>query len=280
MSGTRSTRNQPFCWQEKKILRLLRKYFTGAELQKFRNLYLTITEIDSDFNGKDIKFYTKTVSTYSGLSKDWIPKGLKVLEELKMIQIIEDRENGKFKGKRLIFTPENIEEIPLKTVTGKPVNGKSTNGNLETSEDITYLEDNLDKEDNKKIDRYPKGTIDNKEDIEKQVTSNEVINQSLDTDKVKFRENLKKYMNMVSNVTNKTIMEISNVINPQSMKEYDLSMLIEEIENSDFLSGKLERKPMITNFTRKTMIDRILIGEYRNKVEKKEVKKISFVGMV
>lgn len=270
MRGTRSTRNQPFCWQEKKILRLLRNYFEGSELQKFRNLYLTLTEIDSDFNGKDIKYYTKTVATYSGLSKDWIPKGLKVLEELKMIQLVEDRENGKFKGKRLIFTPENIEEVPLKTVHGKSGNGKSIDGNLESSEDILYLEDNNNKEDNKKIDRYPKGTIDNKEDVEKQVTSNEVINQSFDTDKVKFRENLKKYMNMVSNVTNKTIMEISNVINPQSMKEYDLNLLIEEIENSDFLSGKLERKPMITNFTRKSMIDRILIGEYRNKVEKKE----------
>lgn len=150
MSNTRSTRNQPFCWQEKKILRLLRKHFEGAELQKMRNLYLTITEMDSDFNGEDIKFYTKTVSTYSGLSKDWIPKGLKVFEELKMIEIVEDRENGKFKGKRLVFTPENIEEIPLKTVPGKSSNGKSVNGNLESSEDIISLEDNLSKEDSPK----------------------------------------------------------------------------------------------------------------------------------
>lgn len=148
MSNTRSTRNQPFCWQEKKVLRLLRQRFKGAELQKYRNLYLTITEIDSDFNGQDIKFYTKTVSTYSGLSKDWIPQGLKTFEELKLIKIIEDRENGKFKGKRLIFTPELIEEIPQKTVDGKTGNGKTINCKQDTSEDSIYLEDSNIQEDN------------------------------------------------------------------------------------------------------------------------------------
>lgn len=143
----RSTRNQPFCWQEKKILRLFRKLFTGNELSKFRNLYGTITEMDSDFNNQDIKFYTKTISTYSGLSEDWIPKGLKKLQELKIIEIVEDRVNGKFKGKRLIFTPENIEESIIDTITQKVGNGKITNGFLESSEDISLLEDIKYKED-------------------------------------------------------------------------------------------------------------------------------------
>lgn len=139
----RSTRNQPFCWQEKKILRLFRKLFTGNELSKFRNLYGTITEMDSDFNNQDIKFYTKTISTYSGLSEDWIPKGLKKLQDLKIIVIEEDRVNGKFKGKRLIFTPENIDESICDTITVKSTNGKSLNGFLESSEDISLLEDSI-----------------------------------------------------------------------------------------------------------------------------------------
>lgn len=146
----RSTRNQPFCWQEKKILRKIRKSYTGSELCKLRNLYLTITEMDSDFNNQDIKFYTKTISTYGGLSKEWIPSGLKILQKMKVLQIVEDREGGKFKGKRLIFTPQNVEEIPQKTVTGKPVNGESVNGKDESSEDISLLEDIHCKEDNKK----------------------------------------------------------------------------------------------------------------------------------
>lgn len=145
----RSTRNQPFCWQEKKILRILRKIYDKSELVKLRNLYLTITEIDSDFNNKDIKYYTKTIHTYSGLSKEWIPTGLKKLQRLNIIQIIEEREKGKYKGKKLIFTPEKIQEIPVKTVKGKTINGKTLNDNNDTSKDISYLEDNNKQEDNK-----------------------------------------------------------------------------------------------------------------------------------
>ena len=142
----RSTRKQPFCWQEKKVLRFLRRNYKQAELIKLRNLYLTITEMDSDFNGQDIKFYTKTISSYSGLSKEWIPSGLKVLEKLQIIKIVEEKEKGKFKGKKLIFTPENIIEIPKKTVPGKTLNGEPFNGKTDTSEDSTYLEDNINKE--------------------------------------------------------------------------------------------------------------------------------------
>jgi len=106
----RSTRNQPFCWQEKKILRFLRKKYKGVELVKMKLLYSTITEMDSDFNGKDIQFYTKTISTYSGLSIEWIPTGLKNLEKHKIITIARLRDNGRFSKNYLVFTPENIQE--------------------------------------------------------------------------------------------------------------------------------------------------------------------------
>ena len=129
MENKRNTKNQPFCWQEKKILRLLRCQYEGKEHDKLRNLYLTLTEIYSDFNGRDIKYYTQTIAKYSSLSKDWIPKGLKIFEKLKVIQLVEERSKGKFKGKRLIFTPENI--IPDKTITEF----------LEPSEDSSYSED-------------------------------------------------------------------------------------------------------------------------------------------
>lgn len=80
-----ATRNQPFCWQEKKILRLLKKHFQKTELAKYRNLYLTLTEIDSDFNNQPIKFYYKTIAKYSGLSDKWIPQALQKLRELEII---------------------------------------------------------------------------------------------------------------------------------------------------------------------------------------------------
>ncbi|WP_294713239.1 hypothetical protein, partial [uncultured Fusobacterium sp.] len=132
MNNTRSTRNQPFCWQEKKILRLLRCRYEGKEHDKLRNLYLTLTEIYSDFNGKTIKYYTETIAKYSGLSKAWIPKGLKIFEDLKIILLVEEKDNGRFKGKSLVFTPENIDEMDAPTVKLKSSNGISVNGFLLT----------------------------------------------------------------------------------------------------------------------------------------------------
>lgn len=182
MKNKRSTKEQSFCWQEKKVLRLFRCLYVGKELDRIRNLYLTLTEIYSDFNGQDIKYYTETIAKYSGLSKGWIPKGLKILEELKVIELVEERSKGKFKGKKLIFTPENVEEmekftreeeidneetvtgktitgetiaeeiitgetitgktITKETTTGKTITGETVAGFLQTSEDIFVLEDN------------------------------------------------------------------------------------------------------------------------------------------
>lgn len=157
----RSTRNQPFCWQEKKVLRLLRANFKGADLAKLRNLYLTITEIDSDFNNEDIKYFTKTIASYSGLSQEWIPTGLKIFEKLKMIEIVEEREKGKFKGKKIVFTPENIDEMGISTITVKSLNGKSSSGFSESSEDILYQEDILYKKNHdKKIKTVLDKTLD------------------------------------------------------------------------------------------------------------------------
>ena len=145
----RSTRKQPFCWQEKKINRTIRKKYNKENFKKVKMLllYATITEIDSDFNGQDIKYYTKTIATYSGLSKDFIPQGLKDLEKMNIIKITEDRINGKFKGKTLEFTPENINSLPRITVPDKPLNGESLNGCDEPSEDSILKEDNILKED-------------------------------------------------------------------------------------------------------------------------------------
>ena len=152
MKNKRSTKEQSFCWQEKKVLRLFRCLYVGKELDRIRNLYLTLTEIYSDFNGQDIKYYTETIAKYSGLSKGWIPKGLKILEELKVIELVEERSKGKFKGKKLIFTPENIEEmekftgeeeinneeaIAEETITGETVTGKTITGETITEEIIT-----------------------------------------------------------------------------------------------------------------------------------------------
>lgn len=146
----RSTRNQSFCWQEKKINRLIQDRFEKSERVKMLLLYATLTWLDSDFNSKDIKYYTQTISAYSGLGKEFIPKGLKLLEALHVLRIIQEKEAGKFKGKKLIYTPEKVKEIPRKSKNRKTVHIKTSIGKSNTSEDSSLIEDSSIKEDSKK----------------------------------------------------------------------------------------------------------------------------------
>lgn len=120
-NSMRSTRKQPFCWQEKKINRLIRKIYAddSAKKSKMLLLYQTLTEIDSDFNGKEISFFTKTISTYSWLSVRFIPSALEEFQDLKILKIIEKKEAGKFAWKDLIFTPDEVIDASEKN---KPEN--------------------------------------------------------------------------------------------------------------------------------------------------------------
>lgn len=108
----RNIKNQPFCWQEKKILRLIRKEYQADKNKKMKMLalYFTITWMKSDFCDKRVRFFTKTIHSYSGLSKEFIPKGLKELQRLKVLRVIQERDKGKFKGKWIVFTPEEISK--------------------------------------------------------------------------------------------------------------------------------------------------------------------------
>jgi len=181
----RSTRNQPFCWQSKKILRIIKKNFTGIKKSKLLCLYYTLTWIDNDFNGKKINFYTKTISTYSGLSIEWIPQGLKILENLKIITITEIREqNGKFKGKE-VFLNEDIKEEKTEETPQKTIPVKTLNGEMGLLEDNIYIQDIYIQEDsiyNNISSIVPNGTNDEKkfnlqENLEKMKTNKNKIIQ-------------------------------------------------------------------------------------------------------
>lgn len=93
-----------------------------------------------------------------------------------------------------------------------------------------------------------------------------------------FKNNILNFKEIIINST-KTPKEIVNnlVFNMVSiLREYDLNTLIEKIKESDFLMGKLEIKPRITNFTRKNMIDRIMADEYKNRDYHKKEEKIDY----
>lgn len=126
--NVRTTRNEPFCWQSKKALRLLRSTFKGAELVKMITLYQTLTMIYSDTLSSEIKHYTNTIASYSGLFEDFIPRGIKSLESLGIIKVEIVRKAGRFDEKVIhLLDGEEIEK-PQKTVTGQTATGRNGTG--------------------------------------------------------------------------------------------------------------------------------------------------------
>ena len=81
------------------------------------------------------------------MRKEFIPKGLKILENLQVLRLEEEREAGKFKGKKLIYTPEKVKERPRKKTDKETVHRKTSIGNSDTSEDSLLTEDSFIKED-------------------------------------------------------------------------------------------------------------------------------------
>lgn len=146
MSSVRIFRQYPFCWQDKPALRLLRQQWkegklTAAEHVKLRNLYLSLTEIESDFGQQEIRGFTRLIHHYSGLSEDFIPKGVKFLEKLGLCKTEDLRDkHGRFAGRVLrLISPcgQNVENFLPKPGPGSTVPGKSGNGETAVTDNKT-----------------------------------------------------------------------------------------------------------------------------------------------
>ena len=135
----------------------------------------------------------------------------------------------------------------------------------------TYKEiniNNLNKKINIKIDRSEGFLEENKKEYSAKASS---IDQN-------FKNNILNFKKIIANSTKISMDKIDNLIFSiiSILKKYDITILIEKIKESDFLMGKLETKPRITNFTRKNMLDRIMADEYKNRDYQKEEKRIDY----
>lgn len=190
---------------------------------------------------------------YMNLKK--IQRSLKKLEEAKIIKsgIYNTAKYDRTKWYCIIDKDiKKMYEIHYNTdkhSLDKMTNGKDdmTNGKVENVQPIPDINTdiNTDKKIDKKIDK---------------------INQStLEDDKVKFRKNLREYINIVSKSTGLDVFRIENVITPSLFKDIEISEVLKKIKESDYLQGLKEDKPKIGNFTTKNMINRILVDSYKNK---------------
>lgn len=95
--------------KDKRILKLIREKYKKNKLVKLLSLYCAIAELEEDF--KSEKYKTSLITKHSGLSKNWIPGGLKILNNLGVIAIEESRNKGKFSNRGFKIIPyENINK--------------------------------------------------------------------------------------------------------------------------------------------------------------------------
>lgn len=180
-----------------------------------------------------------------------VKNAIKGLEEKGFIKKLNRKKANSAENDTNIYAIKNIEEIVNVGRVATDVGRNTTDGvGRETTR--------------KKNNNLNNNNINNK----KIDTSAEA--ESLNQEKIEFRENLNKYISKVEEVTGKNKEEICRVINPSLMKNIDIVLLLQKINDSNFLNGKAETKPKINNFCSKTMIDKILIGFYDDREEEKK----------
>jgi hypothetical protein len=87
-------RDHPFAWYDKEVMRYLRGKY-GRDKKTFlilRAVYTALTEIESDFQDSPIGFFTKTVGTYAGVSREVAGKYLNMLEHEGLIKKTRERD--------------------------------------------------------------------------------------------------------------------------------------------------------------------------------------------
>src|SRR5215212_10512139 len=121
-------RENPIAWVEKPVLRYLRKQY-GKDKRLFvslRGVYLALCEMDSDFTDTPITFFTETVGTYAGVSREVAGKCINLLIQDGLITKtrVQDQKTKKY----LTGTYIQIKAFKSVPVISAPVPGIASNG--------------------------------------------------------------------------------------------------------------------------------------------------------
>lgn len=93
--------------------------------------------------------------------------------------------------------------------------------------------------------------------------NNNLNNKTLDISTMDKSE-FKIYCEKVAEVTNVPLIRVEMCIQSGDLKNYVISELLEEIEGSEFLSGKANKKPTIKHFSISKQLDKIIGGFYKD----------------
>lgn len=218
--------------------------FIAKKVMKDKRLHIYSKAIYSyicSYSGKGNDAFPsqKLICADLGISKDSLSKYLKPLKEFGYITTKQDNKNGKFGN--TVYTI-NIVPCMISSDTVSTDTDDSVYGETDTNNNSILNNNNI------------------------------INNNNLDISSIAFSEFVKEYADIVTNATGvaKNIVEQSIFNNMMTLKKYDCQLLLQKIKESDYLMGKLERKPSVSNFSRKTMIDRIMADEYKSKEEIKQ----------
>jgi hypothetical protein len=124
-------RKNPIAWWDKNVMRYLRSKY-GKDKKTFilvRSVYLALCEIESDFNDKPVNFFTKTIGTYAGLSRETAGKYINLLIQeglIKRYQIKDEKTKSFSSGTVVeILGLESAERQDNEPLSGYPSIGVS-----------------------------------------------------------------------------------------------------------------------------------------------------------
>lgn len=152
----REFRQSPFCWQDKPTLRLINNNVDRKQLSSIRNVYLTLTELASDYSSENINVFIFDVANRSWLSENTVSKCLDILKNLNIIDYEEQvrTSDWRYEKKWIRLVNANLTEHNFEKTSNKL--WKNFGG-----QSLGYIEDNKNNiEDNIEIN-----FISSKEDI-------------------------------------------------------------------------------------------------------------------
>jgi hypothetical protein len=123
-------RKNPIAWWDKNAMRYLRRQY-GKDKKTFallRSVYLALCEMESDFTDMPINFFTQTVGTYAGTSRQVAGKYINTLEKDGLISKVRmrDEKTKKYLSGTFIeiLAFEGLKEVE-KPLAGYPTSGIS-----------------------------------------------------------------------------------------------------------------------------------------------------------
>ncbi|MFA6728328.1 MAG: hypothetical protein WCS17_08950 [Prevotella sp.] len=144
-----------FCWQQIDAMRILYEKHDGAESQKLVSLYVALTMKSFREYGADFNTTSQDIIDYTHLSKDWVPSGLRMLQEDGLISMDDVRnKEGKFSGKR----------ISLLTVGGTAAGPQPDDGFLGVG--LPYIYNNVESKDSTIIEKKRTESKDSVSEVE------------------------------------------------------------------------------------------------------------------